>query len=202
MRHSHQYQANIPSYNRTVADVGRHLGTSGTDWILGYSFPYKQPNVVAAFKVMTDRALAFLSNRLADKDRQLIADYLKARRAARAASGDVAWVYAEFQIGQEGVARWTELTLGRRASRTDAAVAAVAADRWAGLTTSLRAINDQGLAIWRRNAFYVLGAVEAEMLDRVKPDWRDAYVRHPFSLGQQLEDCCGEADPSSETASG
>ncbi|MEJ8629948.1 hypothetical protein P0F65_09315 [Sphingomonas sp. I4] len=88
--------------------------------------------------------------------------------------------YYEFQVGQEGVARWTELTLARHG---DAAMRAHGRDYWTGLSTSLEAIHDQGLKMWKRNAFYVYGAVEAEMLEQAGVDWRSEYRRRPFGMG-------------------
>lgn len=154
--------------------------------MLDYPFPYADKKISAAFAEMNTHALNFLENRNPNQDRQIAARYLTARRSAQKAVGDTAWHYYEFQVGQEGVARWSELKLAAVAGRTNKGVAAVAADRWAGLSTSLRAMNDQGLGMWKRSSFYVLGAVEAEMLNRLAPAWRHQYVRQPFSLGAQL----------------
>lgn len=187
----HQYQASLPGYLNAVSAAGRSLGQQGTQWILSYPFPYADPKVAAAFADMNGRALAFLANQRPDQNRELAVAYLAARRSAQTAAGEAAWSYYEFQVGQEGVARWSELKLAQIAGRTDKGVAAVAADRWAALSTSLRAMNDQGLSVWKRGSFYVLGAVEAEMLDRLAPAWQDHYVRRPFSIGDQLNAAVG-----------
>lgn len=111
---------------------------------------------------------------------------MTARREAEAVVGPRDWRYYEFQVGQEGVARWYELRLARSAGRRDRPIAAVATDKWDGLVTSLRATEAQGLSIWKRNALYVFGAVEAEMLDQTVPDWKQVYRQRPFSIGAQL----------------
>lgn len=187
----HQFQSSLPGYQDAVSTTAQYLGQSGAEWMLDYRFPYADPKVVAAFADMNRCALAFLVGGRPHQVRQLVANYVKARRAARAAVGNTAWQYYEFQVGQEGVARWSELRLARMAGRDDEGIAAVAKDRWAGLSTSLRSMTDQGLGMWKRSSFYVLGAVEAEMLDRLTPKWRQNYIRRPFSLGEQLAAAAG-----------
>lgn len=90
----------------------------------------------------------------------------------------------EFQVGEEGVARWTKIKLARIAG--DGGIAALADDRWGGLSTSLRSISSTGLSRWKRASFYVFGAIEAEMLERLNPSWHTDYRRAPFTLGAML----------------
>lgn len=187
----HQYQASLRGYNEAVSTVAQSLGQRGTDWILNYQFPYTDPTVVDAFADMNHCALVFLANRDPKHVARLVADYVRARHRAREAAGETAWQYYEFQVGQEGVARWTELKMARIAGHRDSRIAEVVADRWAGLSTSLRAISEQGINIWKRGSFYVFGAVEAEMLDQITPAWRHIYVRRPFTLGEQLDSAVG-----------
>lgn len=166
----HQYQASLPGYQAAVDAIGVDLDKPGSGWFLSYPFPYARHDVVAAFARMNRCARAFLANKSPAKARQLASDYVTARREAEAVVGARDWRYYEFQVGQEGVARWYELRLARSAGRRDRAIAAVATDKWGGLVTSLRATEAQGLNIWKRNALYVFGAVEAEMLDQTAPD--------------------------------
>lgn len=183
----HQYQAQLPGYRAAVAEIGRALGVGGSGWFLGYAFPYADPRVGAAFAAMGRAARAFLAARSDAERRIAVGDYVTARHAARAAAGPQAWQYYEFQAGQEGVARWTELTLASGEAAADPALAAVAQDRRQGLSTSLDAVDQQGLAVWKRSAFYVFGALEAEMLERLHRPWRAAYRAHPLALGDQLD---------------
>ena len=197
----HLYQHAHPLYRRAVAAVRRGLEVEdGSDsWPLDYPFPYTNPTVANAFSGMERAALVFLAARSPEAVCRAVADYVAARGRARAAVGAIPWLYCEFQVGQEGVARWTELQLAAAAGRSDPAIAAFAANRRAGLATSLRAMDAQGLSKWRRESFYVLGAVEADMLDRLRPGWRRTYLRSPFSLGEQLIKVSGSprryADP-------
>lgn len=40
--------------------------------------------------------------------------------------------------------------------------------------------------MWRRSSFYVLGAIEASMLERVRPQWQLEYATNPFAMGSML----------------
>lgn len=183
----HQYQARLPDYAAKVQALGL-AGSSGDGaWMLDYPFPYAQPAVEAAFVAMCGRALAFLQAPTPAARRQAIAAYVAARHQARAAVSPADWRYYEFQIGQEGVARWTDVMLAQAAARRDPRYKGVARDRLEGVASSLKAVMRQGLRVWKRGAFYELGAVEAMMLDSGGPGWRAAYRDKPFGIGDQLD---------------
>ena len=85
------------------------------------------------------------------------------------------------------MARWSEQKLGALAGKSDPSILAVAEDGRLGLATSLRAIDRDGLGMWKRSAFYVLGAIEAEMLQQTDPGWQRQYAVAPFSMGSMIE---------------
>jgi hypothetical protein len=180
----HLYQSHIPRYAQMVAELGLAGGSTDGSWMLNYPFPYADPEVEAAFLVMGDAGLTFLEAKSRKERRAATKAYVAAREAALAKVSPVDRRYYEFQVGQEGMARWTELTLSRRG---DAAMRDDAAGRWKGFATSLRAVREQGSKTWKRAAFYVYGAIEAEMLERAGVKWRPQYRRHPFGLGDQLK---------------
>lgn len=191
----HQYQSDLPGYATAVDRVRTQLGQTGGQWMLDYQFPYSDPAVKAAFGAMTASAAEFLR---ADSDAKAIAairDYVRARHLAREAAGANNWLYYEFQVGQEGVARWTELRLARAAGSSRPDIAAIGRERDGGLAVSLTAIDEQGVEIWKRSAFYVLGAIEASMLERARPHWQREYLADPFSMGSML-DALIEAAPA------
>ncbi len=179
----HLYQSHLPGYPQAVAALGLAQRSDGS-WMLNHPFPYADPNVGAAFRTMGEAGLAFLHAKSPADRRLATRAYVVARDAALAGVSEADRRYYEFQVGQEGVARWTELTLARHG---DAPMRAHGRDYWTGLSTSLKAIRDQGLKMWKRNAFYVHGAMEAEMLEQAGVDWRSEYRRRPFSMGEQLK---------------
>jgi hypothetical protein len=182
----HQYQSTLPGYFSAVDVVRARLGKTGEQWILEYPFPYADPKVKAAFADITLSAGQFLS---AENDAQAnaaIRSYVDARNRARDAMNPDDWLYYEFQVGHEGVARWTELRFAAAAGETRPDIATIGKEQTGGLAVSLSAIKSQGLNVWKRSSFYVLGAIEASMLERVRPQWQLEYVNNPFAMGSIL----------------
>lgn len=135
---------------------------------------------------MTLSAGQFLS---AENDAQAnaaIRSYVDARNRARDAMSPDDWLCYEFQVGQEGVARWTELRFAAVAGETRPDIATIGKEQTGGLAVSLSAIDSQGLNVWKRSSFYVLGAIEASMLERVRPQWQLEYANSPFAMGSML----------------
>ncbi len=188
----HQYQSTLPDYFSAVEVVRARLGKTSEQWSLDYPFPYADPKVKAAFAAMTMSAGEFLS---ADNDVQAnaaIRSYVDARNRARDAMSPDDWLFYEFQVGQEGVARWTELRFAAAAGSARPDIATIGKERTGGLAVSLNAIDSQGLNVWKRSSFYVLGAIEASMLDRVRPQWQREYATNPFAIGSMLDASVGE----------
>jgi len=182
----HQYQSTLPGYFSAVDVVRSRLSKTGEQWILEYPFPYADPTVKAAFAAMTLSSGQFLS---AENDAQAntaIRSYVEARNRARDAMSPDDWLYYEFQVGQEGVARWTELRFAAAAGETRPDIATIGKEQTGGLAVSLNAIDSQGLHVWKRSSFYVLGAIEASMLERVRPQWQLEYANNPFAMGAML----------------
>ena len=191
----HQYQHSVPGYVAAVDRVRRIFGEANGQWMLDYPFPYADAEIGKSFAKMTASALRFLEAANSSDRNVAISDYVDARKDAQSAAGSKNWTYFEFQAGQEGVARWSEQKLGALAGTSDPGISAVAEDGRLGLATSLRAIDRDGLGMWKRNAFYVLGAIEAEMLQQIDPVWQRRYVKAPFSMGSMIEKAATQTRP-------
>lgn len=186
----HQYQSRLPGYAAKVDALGLAEDGKNGMWMLDYPFPYADPALGAAMEAMAVAGLAFLESNATATRQAAIADYLKARRQAMAAVTAQQWRYYEFQVGQEGVARWTEQAVARAASGRDAGMAKAAEDRRLSLIASLRSIRAQGVRVWKRGAFYEFGAVEGHMLTAMAEPWREDYAVQPFDFGAKLERAC------------
>ena len=168
--HFHQWQAAAPDYFARVAALDLAGDDSTGMWMLNYPFPYAHPPVSAAH----DAASRSLASALAMRGRKnypmAVRAYLRKRRAfaARVAAKD--WRYAEFQMWQEGVARWTEQELGKKSQ--DAAVVASAR---ALEHATLEALASPDLAKSGRTFAYYMGAGEAMLLEACGPAWRAQY---------------------------
>ena len=193
----HQYQQVLPGFAaaRDRADARLRDTASDAAWMLDHPFPYADPAVAAGFARLNDLAGEFLSATTPDAARAAATAYAAARGEVTGRLDARDRCYLEFQLGQEGVARWTELQFARVAGAESPKLRRAARDRHLSLVVSLKSARAQGLGIWKRGAFYALGATEAEMLDRFAPDWRDAYRGDPLSLGQLLMRALGDAPP-------
>ncbi len=174
--HFHQWQSSLPAYYDRVAALDLTGGDETGMWMLDYAFPYDNPEAGAAWR---EAALA-LSAAVAAEDwqvRQAAGSYLGKRRALAASVSEADWRYYDFQLWQEGVARWTEMALGEGSA--DPAIARSAL----GLReSSLMQLLQITLAEERRESAYSFGAAEAMLLERIDPDWRGCY-RASLSLG-------------------
>ncbi|WP_239807233.1 hypothetical protein [Croceicoccus hydrothermalis] len=191
----HQYQSTLPGYIAAVDRVREMFGGDSSQWMLDYPFPYADSEVENAFKEMTGSALRYLEATSSFERHLATSDYIDARKDAKRAASLKDWAYFEFQAGQEGVARWSEQELGALVATSHPSIAAVAEDGRLGLAASLRAIDRDGLGMWKRSAFYVLGAIEAEMLHQLDPAWQRQYVNAPFSLGTMIERTAEQLQP-------
>jgi hypothetical protein len=184
--HFHQWQSALPGYYDRVAALDLAGGDETGMWMLNYPFPYAN-GAVAALHADAAQALSAALNAApgAALDAAAAA-YLRRRAAFQAAVSVQDWRYFEFQLWQEGVARWTEITIGARSDKAE--IRAAAASMRQHVIDSLTASD---LARDGRVAVYSMGAGEAMLLDRSNPGWRACYGQR-LDLGTLLDRPCGE----------
>jgi hypothetical protein len=120
---------------------------------------------------------------------------LDARDALRGQLSGTDYRYLEFQLWQEGVARFVEYAAALAASQAGEASRAfrslpdygpyrAIADRTGqDLRQELKVLS---LKRGRRVSFYPLGAAVALLLEETRPDWKRAYTDRPFALAALL----------------
>ncbi|HSJ76017.1 MAG TPA: hypothetical protein VK899_07545, partial [Gemmatimonadales bacterium] len=156
-----------------------------------YPFPYDSVPVREAV-----RRLALTLRAAVDSESDSgLEPIIRARDALRKQLSAADYRYLEFQLWQEGVARYVEYRAANLASRGKplgdfAALpdyqpySAAAADRGRGL---LQELEETDLQRNRRVSFYPIGAAIALLLDRSGQAWKEAYSRRPFVLAALLE---------------
>ena len=190
--HFHQWVYSQPWYYPKVAALGLDHGDKSGMWMLNYPFPYDSAEVGRRFTQMT-HALRQVLTATEDAPRAAaIAEYRDARAAFRAILPADALKYLDFQLWQEGVARYTEVVVSDALTRSNykptAAFAALPDARsYAQVGSQIRTgitndLDSLVLARDRRTVVYSLGAAEAMLLDITKPNWRAQYLTHPFKL--------------------
>lgn len=182
--HFHQWQQSRPGYYTGVNALGLARGDTTGTWMLDYDFPYDRPEIEAAFSELCEVLLGVVSGV------NPLQRYLDAKEAFRKRTGSEDYRYFEFQLWQEGIARYTEIKLARLASlkyRPSAAFiglpdfmpfAAVADEMERHVMTRL---SGASLSESKRVAFYAVGAAEGIALDRVAPEWQSRYMDAHFS---------------------
>jgi hypothetical protein len=166
--HFHQWQSALPEYYARV-DALNLAGDDQTGmWMLNYPFPYQaaMPFYAAAAGALHHALAARTPAELRNRTRA----YLTSRRAFQNAVTAEQWRYFDFQLWQEGGARWTEIEIGLR-SRNRLLTNAAQARR----AETLADLAGAARATAAREIVYSFGAGEAMLLERIDPDWRGCY---------------------------
>jgi hypothetical protein len=189
--HFHQLQMSHAGYYAAVDSLQLARGDQTGMWMLNYPFPYDSVPIQRRFAALAE---ALLSTALADPARppaHAIRRYAAARRDLRGALGGDDARYLDFQLWQEGVARYVEYACARLASRTHAPGASFVAlpdfvpyaeEASALREQLLRELRTPDLGANRRVSFYAVGAGLALLLDRTAPPWKHRYFTHMLTL--------------------
>ena len=193
--HFHQWQSTRPGYYAGVAGLDLAHGDSTGQWMLDYAFPYDSAPVQRAV-----RGLAVALGRALDAAPGSRSSALKgvvsARDRLRGLLTAADYRYFEFQLWQEGVARFIEYAAARAAAAESGEPAAgfrtladyepysaVAAE---GRRSLRRELEQLELGRERRIAFYPIGAAMALLLEETRPKWKADYGARPFEVAALL----------------
>jgi hypothetical protein len=189
--HFHQWQYSQNWYYPGAAQLGLSGGDSTGMWMLNYSFPYDSLPVREAVR----RLALTLRTALDPESGSGLEPVIRARNALQAQLSAADYRYLEFQLWQEGVARYVEYRAAKLASsgkppRNFTALpdyqpySGAAADLRRSL---LEGLEETDLQRNRRVSFYPIGAAIALLLDRTAKPWKEAYSRRPFELAALLD---------------
>ena len=187
--HFHQWQYSQPGYNDGVSRLGLARGDTTGQWMLNYPFPYDSAPVQRAVRNLAAALVQALNARPEARTRALAA-VSDRRTALRNLLTAADYRYLEFQLWQEGVARFIEYAAGQAAAEADPSAdfrilpdyqpySQVSERALRGLRNELEQLD---LGERRRVAFYPIGAAWALLLDQARPDWKQVYAREPFIL--------------------
>ncbi len=183
--HFHQMQMSQPDYYKQVSALGLAGDDDGGMWMLNYPFPYEEEGARAAFQNMAYALVDTLRARESIVFQRRIVTYHKARRAAFARVSAAQGRYAEFQLWQEGVSRYSEIALAEaaierfRRGESPYDYSALALNLRVSVLKNLDRFD---LKKNGRVSFYALGAGEALLLDRLRPNWREQYFHTGLAM--------------------
>ena len=190
--HFHQLQYTRPWYQARVKKLDLMRGDSTGMWMLNFPFPYDSAPVTAALEHLGQAFAAAVDDPLGDFGPS---DPFRRARALRDSTRQLVSAaddrYLEFQLWQEGVARYTEYAVAVAAQKAGLPSAEFRAlpdyeDYAAGAVGELallhRELADERPAENKRVIVYSLGAATALMLDGAGLKWRKRYFKEPFAL--------------------
>ncbi|HEV7923625.1 MAG TPA: hypothetical protein VGR02_22795 [Thermoanaerobaculia bacterium] len=176
--HFHQFQYSQPGYYERTEKLGLSHGDQTGMWMLDYAFPYTDRAVVDAYSAFSRAVAAALRARNTPAFAEQLREAKHAWRTFRLALKPDDYAYFRFQVWQEGVARYTEVTL----SASPSCAAATAPAQLAARNALLASLDKPNLLTEKRVAFYALGAAIAMLLDETSPDWKRSYNERPFEI--------------------
>lgn len=193
--HFHQWQQLRPDYYEGVDRLDLAAGDSTGRWMLDYPFPYDSAPVQRALRRLARDVVRALGAP-ADRRLEAVNAAVDSRTGLRRLLSPADYRYFEFQLWQEGVARFIEYAVARAAAdagpplepfltQPDYTPYCAEADR--AYRRLRRDLEQLDLGRERRLAFYPLGAAIALLLEETDPGWRRTYLERPFVLASLLK---------------
>lgn len=172
--HFHQWQFSRPDYYPKNSALDLSGGDQTGMWTLMYAFPYDSVPVKEQLKT--------LGTALSDQDW----DRFRAEKEKlKELLSERDYRYLNFQLWQEGMARYTEQKLAELAARSfDVSPGVRALPDFMEFRSLADTLRENILkknktldpANMRRDIVYWLGAAEGFLLDKHRPGWRDRYL--------------------------
>jgi hypothetical protein len=170
--HFHQWQTSLPDYYARVGALGLAHGDETGMWMLNFPFPYDREAAGAAYATASFALADALARRGSPGFPAAFDRYAAARRRFAKSVSAEEWRYLDFQLWQEGTARWTEIQLGK--IYPDARVREAAQ----GLeNATLDELRKPDLKRQGRELAYPFGSAEAMLMSACGTAWRDAYPK-------------------------
>lgn len=188
--HFHQLQNAQPGYYQAIENLGLSRGDTTGIWMLNYAFPYEKPDVARSFAHLRNVLLSAVNESDNGKAKKLARQYFQERKRFFAQLSADDRKYLNFQLWQEGIARYTQIKTAEAAAhyQPTAEYAALAdfepfsAYAMKARSEALDELKRADLSEWKRTVVYSFGAAEGLLLDRVNPKWKDGYFKHLLSM--------------------
>jgi len=193
--HFHQLQNAQPGYYQAVEALGLSHGDQSGMWMLNYPFPYDKPEVVESFGRLRDLLLAAVGEKDDKALRQLAKRYIEERRRFVAQLSPNDRKYFDFQLWQEGIARYTQILAAEAAASYQPTPEYAALADYESLASyaararkdTLSELKSADIAKWKRIVFYSFGGTEGLFLDRIHPKWKGKYFQKMLSTEECFE---------------
>jgi hypothetical protein len=193
--HFHQLQYAQPHYYAQLQALGLSRGEKTGTWIINFPFPYENEAVNAGFDQLRELLLQTLMEKDGQRFQHAAARYVRARKEFMNSLVPDDRKYLEFQIGQEGIARYTQFSVAEQGASYQPSPKFIALPDYSLFSDiaahareqTLNELSHVKLSTAKRTAVYSFGAAEGLLLDRFHPDWKAHYFEHMFALGPLFE---------------
>jgi hypothetical protein len=189
--HFHQLQNAQPGYFKAVQDLGLSRGDTTGMWMLNYPLPYEKPEVATSFSKLRDLLLSAVNEPDRSKVENLAKQYAQERKKFFAQLSSDDEKYFNFQLWQEGMARYTQIKAAEAGAQYQPTAEYTALSDFEPFTSyaakarseTLNELKQADIRELKRTVVYSFGAAEGLLLDRLNPNWKDEYFKHPLSMG-------------------
>jgi hypothetical protein len=195
--HFHQLQYSQPDY----AEATRGLGLAGDDntgmWMLNYNFPYEEIKVYRQYGILIKTMKDVLGFYGTKEYEMMLAEYQYERANFKKILSEKDYAYFSFQNWQEGVADYTEMKLRELLKRDNYQFSDdvkslsdfTPLDSFAVkyYNNKLNLAENEKLNEDKRVSFYASGSLEALILDKENPNWRDLYFAKKFYMEEYMK---------------
>ena len=189
--HFHQYQFNLKNYFDKLNNLDLSNGDNSGMWVLNYNFAYEDTSVNRAFNDLKIKLHdAYTESGIKSFKKKTI-EYLKAKKDFKNLVSEKDSKYLEFQLWQEGLARYTEytvlsyLTKNKYKPSDDFTKLKDYEPLEQNYEKRINKLKDElqkvNLAEQKRVCFYSMGAIEGLVLDRYQKSWRNKYTKNMFN---------------------
>ncbi len=190
--HFHQYTNTSLDYHKDVNGLNLSNGDTTGMWMLNYPFPYKEVNVINAYKeyaiALKELVLKINNGKTDFKNKYKL--YLKKRGKFQKILTEDDYKYFSFQLWQEGIARYTEIKFLEMMKDYKASPEITKLIDYIPfnelkktlLSGEINNITTKQLDEEERVCFYSIGLAEGIVLDEINPNWREKYLKEKFFL--------------------
>jgi hypothetical protein len=168
--HFHQWQWSQPNHYARVDALDLKGGDETGMWMLNFPFPYENERVSRAYSDASRSLADALELRGKPGFVAAFGKYMRARGEFARSVSPREWRYLDFQLWQEGTARWSEIQLGKMYPDAGVSDSASALEK-----STLAALRKPNLKEQKRELAYAFGGGEAMLMAACGPQWRAAY---------------------------
>jgi hypothetical protein len=189
--HFHQYQYTYKKYQDALNNLDLKDGDESGMWILNYKFPYEDSVVNSSFDKLKAKLVSAYHSIATKSFRKKTAAYLKSKNALKKIVSEKDSKYFEFQLWQEGIARYTEYEVLSYLIKNDYRFSEdfkslndyeTLSDNYQKRLNRLdEEIEKITLKENQRNCVYSFGAIEGLILNKYKPGWHKKYFSSIFN---------------------